>query len=318
MKRVCVMLTLLALVFADGCGKPKVDPRTDIHGPVGAGGLSSAPVGGDDLYGKGRMTPGIDVCSYTATKAVFLWGDFGGGGSFSVGEDINRLKYSGWVKNTNDGKLIQMAGETKDGRTGEVTVEGRKYDLAKGGLFLVSARRGYRVLQLKRDLTRYEKAEQLFNDLRENDPEVLDFFTRALTTSVDGKWTAQGKGNSFNLVENATGKTFFNNNGHTDEITTLAFSRDGHLIASGGKDNLVILWTISDLGISRKLTVPSPVVHLEFTDEGKALTVREATSEHTTTIRVFDITSGKQKGGVSTDTISEQLLPPDRAKPPAR
>lgn len=44
MKKACAIPTLLALVLAIGCGKPRIDSRTDIRGPVGAGGLSSAPL----------------------------------------------------------------------------------------------------------------------------------------------------------------------------------------------------------------------------------------------------------------------------------
>jgi hypothetical protein len=285
-------------------GKPRFDPTTDIHGPVGAGGLSSGPIGGDDYFGKGRMTPGIDFCSYSAAKAVFLWADFGVGGSFHAEDDINGLKFNGCIKNTSGGKQIQMAGETKDGKTGKVTVAGQEYDLAKGGLFLVSARRAYKVLQLNRDLSRFADSKQLFNELSKNDPDILDFFTRALATSTDGKWTAHGKGNTLNLRENETGKTSSKNEGHTDDITALNFSPDGQLIATGGKDKQVILWTIPGCEIKRTLPVPSPVIHIEFSEDGKTLTVREATSEYTTTIRLFDVASGEQKGGVSTSTIT--------------
>lgn len=284
--------------------EPAFDPRVDIRGPSGWGGMSSSTVSGDDIAGKGRLTPGIDFGSFSAAKAVFIWGDFSGGGGGSVETDKDKLECSGWVLNSVDGRRVQFTGETRDGKSGRVTVEGREYDLAAGGLFLVSARRGYRVLQLKRDLARFQDAQQLFSELRKSDPEVVEFFARAVAVSANGRWIALGKGHALSVLEGETGQVVTKNDGHTDDITALAFSPDMRLLASGGKDNLVILWTIPGGDITRKLPVPSPVIHVAFSGDGKTLSVREDTSPNTITDRCLDAISGEQVGGISQSSIT--------------
>src|SRR3712207_3422008 len=44
--------------------------------------------------------------------------------------------------------------------------------------------------------------------------------------------------------------------GHTDEVRSVAFSPDGRLLASGGSDNDVLLWDVTDRSQPRRIGVP--------------------------------------------------------------
>ena len=278
-------------------------------GPSGWGMLNASPLRGDDLQGKGPLVRGIDYCTFSAASymewngpaphpdfVVFVWGDFtpsgGAGGGNSVGKD--GLKFHGDLWNQPDNRRVKFAGETKDGKTGRITLDGQEYDLADGTLFLISARRGYRVKQLKRDMARFQDAKELFLELAKNDPDIREFFPRAVATSPDGRWTSVGKDRMIRLLDTKTDKVSREYAGHEDEVTTLAFSPDSKALASGGKDKLVLVWGISGDDPPKKFEVPNPIYNVEFSGDGKILTVRETVSPTETAFREFDVASGKQ------------------------
>jgi hypothetical protein len=271
--------------------------------------MNSSPLKGDDLHGKGPLVPGIDYCYYSAASymevegpgpphpafVVFVWGDFptgGAGGRKDVSKD--GLKFGGQLWKQGDNRRVEFAGETKDGKTGRMTLDGKEYDLAEGTLFLVSARRGYRVKQLKRDMARFQDAQELFLEFSKNDPEIRDFFPRAIATSRDGLWTAVGKDRVILLMDAKTDKVIREYAGHEDEVVTLAFSPDSKALASGGKDRVLLVREIPGDDPPKKLAVPNTVYNVEFSGEGKILTVRETVSPIETAFCEFDLASGKQ------------------------
>jgi hypothetical protein len=171
---------VVLLMLATGC-RQDIPPPVTRSLPSGIGGLNSSPVGGDDWAGKGTLVPGIDFCSFAGSSGLddfvfFAWGDFNGGAARTESKNKDGLQFHGHLINDPEKRHVEFAGETKDGKTGHVTIEGNKYDLADGTLFLVSSRRGYVVKQLKRDLTRFQDADELFKELSKSDPDVLDFF----------------------------------------------------------------------------------------------------------------------------------------------
>lgn len=167
-------------MLVNGCA-PAAPPLAGRSLPSGIGMLSASPIGGDDWAGKENLVPGIDFCSYAAASGLddfvfFVWGDFSGGAAGTSTTNKDGLQFHGHLINESDKRHVEFAGSTKDGRTGNVTIAGNKYDLSEGTLFLVYARKRYTVKQLKRDLTRFQESKDLFTELSKSDQDVAGFF----------------------------------------------------------------------------------------------------------------------------------------------
>jgi WD40 repeat protein len=78
--------------------------------------------------------------------------------------------------------------------------------------------------------------------------------------------------------------------GHTDAITSLAFSPDGALVASGSRDKTVRVWSLETGAVIA--TVPDAKQHpasLAFSPDSKQLLIADAELE----VRVADVATGK-------------------------
>ena len=66
--------------------------------------------------------------------------------------------------------------ETKDGKTGKVTLNGTAYDLAAGSVFLASDKNGLiHIVQLKRDTSQLKPTVPSLEELAKNDPDIVPF-----------------------------------------------------------------------------------------------------------------------------------------------
>ena len=70
----------------------------------------------------------------------------------------------------------------------------------------------------------------------------LSEFRAVLTFSPDGTILVESGGTSIMLWDVKTGNQLAFLNGHTEDITTLVFSHDGSILASGSHDGTVLLW----------------------------------------------------------------------------
>lgn len=156
-----------------GCGRQQGSPAPDLGGPSGiltwsASGQKEKPI------------PGIDYASvvYEGTTLV-VWSDFGFGASGSSSANMHGVKGQGRLFGR-ENRQIEFHFETKNGKSGPVTINQVKYELADGGLFLVSAPGDtIEVKQLKRDMRNRKFDRESLGAFARNDPEIVAFFGRS-------------------------------------------------------------------------------------------------------------------------------------------
>ena len=79
-----------------------------------------------------------------------------------------------------DGQQVTWEWDTRDGRTGTVTINGAKSDPAAGQVFLISTRGGrVHVRQVARDLSGLQAEGASFVALADGDPEIARFVAAA-------------------------------------------------------------------------------------------------------------------------------------------
>ena len=108
---------------------------------------------------------------------------------------------------------------------------------------------------------------QVVHTLRE-DREMVDPFA----FSPDGKLLIAVSGHAIRLYDVATGVVHRELRGHTDTITSVVISKDGQLIASGGRDRTVRLWHMATGEMCAKFDGHGQQVRdLAFSPDGKLL-----------------------------------------------
>jgi hypothetical protein len=163
-----------ACALVSGCGRTPAPAGLDLGGPSGT--MTWSLPGG-----KHNALPGIDQGSVYRMGTVFVvWSDAPGGGGGSSSGSSQGVKCKGSLVGK-DGRRIEFNCETTDGKTGQVTVDGRPYNLADGNLFLVStAEDQTRTKQLKRALREVKLERESLEAFGRNDPDIVDFFTKSV------------------------------------------------------------------------------------------------------------------------------------------
>lgn len=113
--------------------------------------------------------------------ALLFWYNFSSGGEGCVGsratEDaVYRLECD---VDALTGQRVTWLAETPDGVTGDLWIDGRRYDLTKGSMFLVTARGDTpHVEQVMRDASQWTRDANFLAALATEDPAVIDFIAR--------------------------------------------------------------------------------------------------------------------------------------------
>jgi WD40 repeat protein len=108
--------------------------------------------------------------------------------------------------------------------------------------------------------------------------------------SPNGAHQVVAEGNSVTLSEVATGKTLFKAQAGKGDVTALAFSPDGKILA-GSADNSLLLW---DAATGKLLYIKSisttSITLLSFSADGKQLTSRDKDK----VTRTYDVATRKE------------------------
>jgi hypothetical protein len=106
--------------------------------------------------------------------------------------------------------------------------------------------------------------------------------------SPDRRLIATAHQKFVSLHDAQTGKELRRFLGHTDAVNSVAFSPDGKLLVSGGKDQTAVLWDVASGKQLFKFNARAPVETVAFTPDGRRLLLghRGQTSE-------LDVPTGK-------------------------
>jgi hypothetical protein len=114
--------------------------------------------------------------------AILIWHDFsygesGCGGSSSTEDPVYRLNCD---VEAHDGRRFSWEVHSSDGLTAEMWIDGDNFDLSQGTLFLVSSQdSGTQVVQVQRDFSELEPANETISALASSDDAIANFVARA-------------------------------------------------------------------------------------------------------------------------------------------
>src|SRR5262249_5965824 len=128
-------------------------------------------------------------------------------------------------------------------------------------------------------------------------PRDVDF--TCFATSSNGKASALGLDSTVR-VGSAGRKETVALEGHTKRIFALAFSPDAKWLVSGGQDNTVNVWDVSDGKLLHALTTDDqPLNAVALSPDGKAVALGIVTRKDKKVtgheVRLFDVATGKLK-----------------------
>jgi hypothetical protein len=121
------------------------------------------------------------------------------------------------------------------------------------------------------------------------EPAISDFAGHAAPFSPDGKWIAAGSGSNVKIWDVATRRVLRTFSEHSGALRTVAFSRDGKSLVSGGMDHMVFIWDLAGNAPGRRFDGHSDLVYsVAFSSDGK----RVASASFDQKVIIWDVATG--------------------------
>jgi len=148
--------------------------------------------------------------------------------------------------------------------------------------------------------------------------ERLSFFVqldvRDIDFSPDGEIIAAcgSDPNLISLHDTASGETTALLEGHTETVTSISFSPDGGMIASGAKDSVVKLWSVPDGNLIANLVGHKDergagIIDVDFSPDGKYLLSAAIDGTSSLTLLLWDVEQRKVIGTFLNDKAGNKV-----------
>jgi WD40 repeat protein len=124
----------------------------------------------------------------------------------------------------------------------------------------------------------------------------------------DAKTFPRAGGGKISLWDVATGRELPTLRGHSAAVTSVAFSPDGSILASGGRDGAVKLWNLASGSELRTLGGSGQITSTAFSPDGRIVA-----SASDKTIKLWDVASGDEVGtlGGHSELVTSVAFSPD-------
>jgi WD40 repeat protein len=259
----------------------------------------------------------------STTNQLWLW-------DVRTGEQLRELKLKLEPNQRVFSLTISSDGKKAASWEGDAIV--RLWDVASGNLLRVlhGQGRGMRPLSFSSDnktlaaLADDDKVVRLWDVSSGKLLHKLEhpFMIATVSFAPDGKTLAsagngsrpsrepEGNPNAVQLWDVATGKPLHTLEGHQQVITSLSFSPNGKVLASGSWDRTIRLWDVTAGKQLRKLKCPAAYLSLSFTPDGEVL----ASAGSGPAVRLWDVARGAElhrSGEAHTGQVCSISFAPD-------
>lgn len=178
------------------------------------------------------------------------------------------------VTRLTDPALLDSAADSRPGIAHRDLVQSLAFNRA-GDLLASGGFRTAKIWRRPRDIRRLELASAAS--------------VTAVAASQDGSLLATAAGNAIQLWNRQTGEPTLTFEGHTAEITALAFLPGSETLVSAAADKSIRFWNTADATLQHRLDTPSVINDLTLVDGGRGM----ATAHEDNLLRYWSVPSGQ-------------------------